>query len=161
VAKTIAVGGRRWAFPALCGFGLVVVAVGAAVPALVNGAPPVTGEPAGPGGPSLAPLVTRFVGGTAAALALCALTAWLVGRRYRPQPMSPAADLQLLEALPVGGRCCIHLVRVGDQLLLAGVDATGLKSLLHLPGDADAVADREDGPVVAGRVGEPAASAAA
>jgi flagellar biogenesis protein FliO len=123
---------RSWRFPVLCGVGALVVVLGVLIPRWVVP----TGEAAAApetAGPDLAPLLTRFAVTTVVVLAACAVTARVCGNGFRPRPArSGGPAFEVLEAVPVGSRCCVHLVRAGDELLLAGVDATGLKSLLHL-----------------------------
>ena len=41
--------------------------------------------------------------------------------------------MTLVETLPLGNRCLVHLVRVGKQQVLVGLDGGGLKSLVALP----------------------------
>jgi flagellar biogenesis protein FliO len=55
--------------------------------------------------------------------------------------------MALVETLPLGNRCLVHLVRVGNRQVLVGLDAGGLKSLVALP-DAfdDALARVEETP---------------
>lgn len=143
---------RSWRFPVLCGVGVLVVVLGMVIPRWV-----VTGhemaidatEAGLSEGPELGALLTRFAVTTVVILAACAVTARVCGRRFRPRAAEPGdPTFEILEAVPVGGRCCIHLVRAGDELLLAGVDATGLKSLLHLSSDTEP----DDPQVIAARI---------
>jgi len=126
---------RSWRFPVLCGVGAFVVVLRMLIPRWViptGETADASGAQAPPTGPELAPLLTRFAVTTVVVLAACALTARVCGRRFQPRAAEPGGPaFEVLEAVPVGGRCCVHLVRAGDELLRAGVDATGLKSLLH------------------------------
>jgi len=82
-----------------------------------------------------AALLLRLALGTILVLGLCAASLtvakrWLIGAPSRP---NGDAIIQLLETLPLGNTCFIHLVRIGNQQVLAGVDRAGLKSLMALP----------------------------
>lgn len=134
---------RAWHFPVLCGVGGLVVVLGVVIPRWVvpgqeTAAAGASAESTPAEAPELGPLLTRFAVTTVVVLAACAATARVCGRRFRPRALEPGGSaFEVLEAVPIGGRCCVHLIRAGDELLLAGVDATGLKSLLHLSSDAD------------------------
>jgi len=45
--------------------------------------------------------------------------------------------MAVVETLPLGNRCLVHLVRVGSQQVLVGVDGGGLKSVVALPAAFD------------------------
>jgi flagellar biogenesis protein FliO len=78
---------------------------------------------------------------------LCALTLWVGKRWVRPltAPVSEGKYLRVLETLPLGGRCSVYLLQVGETRILAGVDHTGLKTLLPLPQSFDgALAELDD-----------------
>jgi flagellar biogenesis protein FliO len=49
--------------------------------------------------------------------------------------------LRLVESLPLGGRCMLHLVHVDQREILVGVDATGLKTIVPAPPAFDDVLD--------------------
>jgi flagellar biogenesis protein FliO len=73
--------------------------------------------------------------GTVAVLALCVATLWGCKRwlRATPAPSSAASQLRLLETLPLGNRCCVHLVHVANRPVLIGADASGIKTVVPLP----------------------------
>ena len=114
-------------------------------------------------------MLTRLGVGTAVVLALCVVTLF-AGRRWLkrlPGQADANSRMALVETLPLGNRCVVHLVRVGSQQVLVGLDAGGLKSLVALP-DAfeDALAQAQEpaaaesppiaaGPALAALVGPP------
>jgi flagellar biogenesis protein FliO len=136
-------------------FGLLASAAGLFAPGLGDppAAPPLSGQvgtpdkasaaggaleytpPALPDFPSPGAMLLRLALGTAAVLALCVVTLVAARRFVRPPPAAGAAgqELRLIESLPLGGRCSVHLLQAGKTRALAGVDATGLKVLLALP----------------------------
>ena len=94
---------------------------------------------------SLSAILTRLVGGTLFVLLLCAGTAYGVGRWIKGKNAAvPAGPLKLIAALPINARCSIFLVQAGDQHLVAGVDATGLRSILHIPGGINEIDEVEE-----------------
>jgi flagellar biogenesis protein FliO len=143
----------RWV--ALAMVGLVAVVGGLFVPQLITTpAPPAEPRAAGPekaqpaytppslpDGPSPQSLMIRLLIGTAVVLGLCVGTLW-VGKRWLAAPAPKAAaggQLSLVETLPLGNRCSVHLVKVGSRQVLVGVDGAGVKSMVALPeqfGDA-------------------------
>ena len=57
----------------------------------------------------------------------------------------PAGPLKLIAALPINARCSIFLVQAGDQHLVAGVDATGLRPrYLLYPGGINEIDEVEE-----------------
>src|SRR5262245_47422662 len=80
-------------------------------------------------------MLLRLGGGTVVVLLLCVGTLWLSRRWLRKLPGQgePGGRLSLVETLPLGNRCAVHLVRVGRQQVVVGVDGSGLKSLVALP----------------------------
>jgi flagellar biogenesis protein FliO len=157
-------GGRKWLPLALIG-GLAVVA-GIVLPQMLGGvAPaevPAAGEaqkasleytpPTWPEAPDPRAMLTRLGVGTAVVLVLCVITLVVCRRWLRPAP-GPGGDtgrMTLVETLPLGNRCLVHLVRVGNQQVLVGQDGGGLKSLVALPaGFDDALAEAQDAPPAA------------
>lgn len=88
-----------------------------------------------PEAPDTAGMLRRLVVGTTIVLVLCVGT-MVAGRRWlRGTPArSPSGNLMhLLETVSLGNRCSVHLVQVGDQQVLVGVDGNGVKSLVPLP----------------------------
>lgn len=129
---------RRWL--ALCIVGGLVIGAGGLLPALLGGE---TVLPTAAhdtltltGSASPAAMLGRLAAGTVLVLALCAgtlplLRRWLVGG----PPERPDGAFEVVASLPLGGRCCVYLVRAGGQHLLAGADAAGLQALVPV-GDA-------------------------
>jgi len=95
--------------------------------------------PALPELPSPSAMFLRLGLGTVFVLILCALTLWAGKRWIRPLagPATENKQLSILEALPLGGRCSVYLLQVGESKILAGVDGGGLKTLLTLPQSFD------------------------
>ncbi len=96
-------------------------------------------------------MLTRLGVGTAIVLVLCVGT-MLLGRRWLRRLSgqgSGGIQMSLVETLPLGGRCALHLVRVGRQQVLVGIDASGVKSLVALPEvfDDTLAAATSDGPL--------------
>lgn len=141
-------GGRNWLPLALVG-GVAVVA-GIVLPQMLGGVAPAPEAPAAadakkesldyvpptwPEAPDPRAMLTRLGVGTAVVLALCvgtlvACRRWL---RRLPGQGGGTRHMTLVETLPLGNRCQVHLVRVGRQQVLVGLDAAGLKSLVALP----------------------------
>ncbi len=98
--------------------------------------------------PSPQVMFLRLGLGTIVVLILCALTLWVGKRWVRPLavPVSEGKHLRVLESLPLGGRCSVYLLQVGETRILAGVDHTGLKSLLPLPASFGGVLAELDEP---------------
>lgn len=112
--------------------------------AAVNGLPYT--PPALPELPSMRAMFVRLVLGTAAVLVLCVLTLWVGKRWIRPYaiPDSSGRQLRVIETLPLGGRCSVFLLQAGKARVLAGLDGSGLKTLLALPESFDAALDAYD-----------------
>lgn len=89
--------------------------------------------------PSPQAIFLRLGIGTAVVLVLCVLTLWIGKRWVRPLalPVTENKHLRVLEVLPLGGRCSVYLLQVGETRILAGLDHTGLKTLLPLPQSFD------------------------
>jgi hypothetical protein len=107
-------------------------------------APPSWPEP-----PDPRVMLTRLGLGTAVVLALCAGTLLVCRRWLRrlPGPGVGGSRMALVETLPLGNRCLLHLVRVGRQQVLVGLDGAGLKSVVALPEAFDeALAKAQDEP---------------
>jgi flagellar biogenesis protein FliO len=80
-------------------------------------------------------MLTRLGIGTAIVLILC-VGSMLLGRKWLRRLSGQGTggvQMSLVETLPLGGRCALHLVRVGKQQVLVGIDASGVKSLVALP----------------------------
>lgn len=94
-----------------------------------------TYSPNWPEPPNTGAMLLRLGIGTAIVLALCVGSLWL-GKPWlqRLQVVgvnSPAFRIE--GSVTLGQRAMLHLVRIGDTQLVAGTDATGLKSLIALP----------------------------
>lgn len=80
---------------------------------------------------------------TVLVLGLCVGSLW-IGKRWLglgglPAKPAGAGQLRVTEALALGRNCYVYLLDVGGQAILAGVDGTGLKTLIPL---SSAVAER-------------------
>ena len=77
----------------------------------------------------------RLTIGTIVVLGLCVFTIWLCKRfGIKGVPATPAlARMKLVESLPLGQRCCVHLIHVADKPVLVAMDAGGIKSMVALP----------------------------
>jgi len=141
--------GRKWLPLAMVG--VVAVVAGILLPQMLGGvaplpeAAPVAADaqkgsldyvpPTWPEAPDPRAMLTRLGVGTAVVLALCIAMLFVCRRWLRklPGPAGGPTRMALVETLPLGGRCVVHLVRVGKQQVLVGLDGGGLKSLLALP----------------------------
>lgn len=115
----------------LAALGVALVAGGAAAqaPAGLDYAPPAPPPP-----PDPVWLVARLVGMTAVLLGLCGLVAWLA-RRANRGGLTTGADngrMELVGALPLGGRSAVHLIRVDGRAVAVTTDATGVRSVVVL-----------------------------
>ena len=54
--------------------------------------------------------------------------------RVAPAPSESSGELRIIDSLDVGAKCQIRLVQVKNHKLVVAVDATGIKSVLHLSG---------------------------
>jgi flagellar biogenesis protein FliO len=158
-----AAGGRKWLPLALVG--AVAVVAGLVLPQMLGGVAPAPQPqlaaepdaqkssldyvpPTWPEAPDAGAMLTRLGVGTAVVLALCVGTLVVCRRWLRrlPGQGGVAGQMALVETLPLGNRCLVHLVRVGKQQVLVGLDAGGLKSLVALAEPFDeALADAEKG----------------
>ena len=92
--------------------------------------------PTWPETPSSAAMLTRLAIGTLVVLVLCVGTL-LVGKRWLvgiapPKATAEPRQLRIVEALPLGNRCALHLVQAGNRQILIGVDALGMKAVVPL-----------------------------
>lgn len=91
-------------------------------------------SPKWPEPPDTGAMLLRLGFGTVVTLGLCVGTI-VFGRRWmqRLPTMTAARKLQIEECLSLGHRASLYLVKIGESRLIAGTDASGLKSLLVLP----------------------------
>lgn len=140
-------GARKWLPLSLVG--VFAIIAGVLLPQLMSGEPVlpppapsaassdslVYTPPTFPEAPDPRSMLLRLFLGTAFVLVLSVVVIFL-SRRWLRQVGAPSAAtgrLAIVETLPLGNRCALHLVRVGRQQVLVGVDAAGLKSLVALP----------------------------
>jgi flagellar protein FliO/FliZ len=138
--------------PVLIGTGILVISLGFGLPQLTPSASPTTPKAATAdvGNPKVAPAapvptpasaptpaapefgtaVVRLIGGLVVVCVLCVVATRYLNRR----PKEATGTMRVLASLRVAPRCVVHLVRAGERRLLIGTDATGVKSLLELPG---------------------------
>jgi flagellar biogenesis protein FliO len=117
-----------------------------------------------PEAPSPGAMLLRLGIGTAVVLLLCVITIWAGKRWLKGNAASAAAGgkIQLVETFPLGGRCVLHLVRVGASQVLVAADGSGLKSMLSVADFADELALRDEPATqVSERSGQGAATPAA
>ena len=90
--------------------------------------------PALPEMPSPQALLGRLFLGTVFVLGLAVVSLW--GVRRWLQTNAPAnstpREMRLIETLPLGNRCSIHLVHLGKREILIGVDGGGIKTVVPL-----------------------------
>lgn len=92
-------------------------------------------SPQWPEPPNTGALLLRLCIGTVVVLGLCVGVLWF-GKPWLQKLQTPGtgnAALQIEGSIAVGNRAMLYLVRAGGTQLIAGTDATGLKSLIALP----------------------------
>jgi flagellar biogenesis protein FliO len=126
----------RWL---LAGLGVIVVAIGLLLPHLGGASAVPETTPERTGGSEMGSMLLRLTGGTAFVLILCVAVLVLCRRWLGPASSALAGSgrFEILESLPLGSQCRVHLVRVGDRHMLAGMDGTGLKAMLQVESIAD------------------------
>ena len=84
--------------------------------------------------PNPSGMLLRLVAGTALVLGMAVALIW--GMRRWLQAHAPAGagqrELRLVETLPLGNRCSVHLVHLGQREILIGVDGAGVKTIVPL-----------------------------
>ena len=106
--------------------------------------------PALPDMPNPQGMLTRLAFGTLVVLGLSVVSIWAMRRWLQPPGSAVAGPrtLRLLETLPLGNRCSVHLVHMGNREVLIGVDGSGIKSIVPLPENfADVLTQTEPGAV--------------
>jgi flagellar biogenesis protein FliO len=98
--------------------------------------------PAWPEPPSVQSLMLRLVFGTMFVLILSVAAIWY-GKRYLSAYAGGAVggELKLVETLPLGNRCRLHLVRLGGRQILIGADGAGIKTVTPLDDFEQVLAD--------------------
>lgn len=97
--------------------------------------------PALPEAPSASAMLARLGVGTVLVLGLCVATIFGMKRWMQPQFAGSTAprEMKLVETLSLGNRCLVHLVHLGKQPVLVGVDASGVKMIVPVAGDFENV----------------------
>ena len=105
--------------------------------------PPTWPEP-----PSVQSLMLRLGFGTMFVLVLSVAAIWY-GKRYLTAYAggSLGGELKLVETLPLGNRCRLHLVRLGGRQILVGADGAGIKTVTPLDEFEQVLADRTAEPI--------------
>jgi flagellar biogenesis protein FliO len=79
-------------------------------------------------------MLVRLLAGTVLVLGLA--VASILGMRHWLQRQTPAGlgrrEMRLVETLPLGNRCSVHLVHLGKREILIGVDGAGVKAIVPL-----------------------------
>jgi flagellar biogenesis protein FliO len=88
-----------------------------------------------PESPDLTASFTRLFVGAGVVLTLCVFTIWLGRRWMMPKPMPEYTGFQWIDHLQIGPQLTVYLIRVGDQHILAGADAGGIRTMTPLPDD--------------------------
>jgi flagellar biogenesis protein FliO len=104
-----------------------------------------TYSPQWPAPPDTGAMLLRLVIGTVVVLGLCIGSLWL-GKPWlqRLQSINTGGQtLQIEGSVALGNRAVLYLVKIGDTQLIAGTDASGLKSLLALPASFNEVLDEQ------------------
>ncbi len=109
-----------------------------------------TGEytaPALPEMPSPQAMLGRLFLGTIFVLALAAVSLWGVRRwmQFNGPANSAPREMRLIETLPLGNRCSMHLVKMGKREILIGVDGAGIKTVVPLPASFEEALAEESG----------------
>jgi flagellar biogenesis protein FliO len=102
--------------------------------------PPTWPEP-----PSVQSLMLRLGFGTMFVLILSVAAIWY-GKRYLTAYAGGAlgGELKLVETLPLGNRCRLHLVRLGARQILIGADGAGIKTVTPLDDFEQVLADNAE-----------------
>jgi flagellar biogenesis protein FliO len=92
--------------------------------------------PALPDMPSPQAMLGRLFVGTLVVIGLAVVSLWGARRWLQPAGAANALprEMRLVESLPLGNRCLMHLVRLGKREILIGVDAAGIKTVVPLAG---------------------------
>jgi flagellar biogenesis protein FliO len=87
-----------------------------------------------PDAPNPQALLARLAMGTVLVLGLSVASIWGMRRWLYPMGTGAAGlrEMRLIETLPLGNRCSLHLVYLGKREVLVGVDGGGIKSIVPL-----------------------------
>ncbi len=102
-----------------------------------------TYQPEWPAPPDTGAMLLRLVIGTVVVLGLCAGSLWF-GKPWLMRLQltnTTGQSMQIEGTVALGNRAVLYLVKIGDTQLVAGTDATGLKSLIALPASFKDVLD--------------------
>jgi flagellar biogenesis protein FliO len=91
--------------------------------------------------------IEQVVIGISVVIAVGLAVVWFVGRQRAATTAPGLALLNVTAALPLRQNCWAYLVEVGGQQFLAGVDPTGIRSVLPLPAAAQEPLDEPRGVV--------------
>jgi flagellar biogenesis protein FliO len=117
-----------------------------------NGAKADYTPPALPDMPNPQGMLMRLAAGTAFVLGLSVVSIWGMRRwtQSKDMPASGMRTMRLVETLPLGQRCSLHLVHLGKREIVIGVDGGGIKTIVPLPNAfEDVLAETEPAEVVA------------
>jgi flagellar biogenesis protein FliO len=97
--------------------------------------------PALPEMPNPRAMLSRLAWGTVLVLGLSVASIWAMRRwtQTREPAVSGQRALRLVETLPLGNRCSLHLVHLGSREVLVGVDGAGIKTIVPLAKTFDEV----------------------
>ena len=104
-----------------------------------------TYKPEWPAPPDTGAMLLRLVIGTVVVLGLCVGSLWF-GKPWlmRLQLTNTTGQpMQIEGTVALGNRAVLYLVKIGDMQLVAGTDATGLKSLIALPASFTDALDKQ------------------
>ncbi len=104
--------------------------------------------PEPPDVPSTRALFLRLGGMTVVVLALgigvlCCGRHWLRGAA---PGTAAGGQLRLVETLPLGNRCTLHLVQIASRQVLVGADASGVRTIVPLPDEFEDFLRDPEGP---------------
>jgi len=114
--------------------------------------------PSLPEAPSPASMFIRLGLGTAIVLGLCVATLFGIRRWLYPNAAngSMPREMRLMETLQLGNRCALHLVHLGKQPVLVGVDAGGIKTIVPMQTAFEiALNEPDESPAVEGPISTP------
>lgn len=102
-------------------------------------------SPQWPEPPNTGAMLLRLVGGTVVVLGLSVVSIWLGKpwlQRFKVAGVG-SPNFHIEGSVAVGNRAMLYLVKVGETQLIAGTDASGLKSLIAIPASFKEVLDTQ------------------